>query len=186
MATSNTEDILKKANHFLAYLNSHCHALQTALGVIYPNLDDFNKHYNNATQLSQKLWETNTKGALIGTYEAIYAQYDPDELPGTVQQVIDLLKTTNRISQIGPGKGKLLVIFNSTSVTGSEYIEKTITTNDALGLSKALKDAVTTLCNDNKVLREQVEGLKKAVNEKEVKIRQLTSEINIKYKTSWT
>lgn len=187
-ADDNSGELLAKANSFLTWMLPRVGSVASVcLNVFDQNPDTAGKALTTVNSAATKQGlALGPVGGISGTSTQILNSFDPDILPGDIDKMISLLKSTGRIHQIGTGKGKALILLHATAISASEYIEKSIDANDAVGLSKALKDAVSTIVNDNKVLREQVEQIKSQMQEKDAAISRLNSDLSSKYKTTWT
>lgn len=179
-------DIVGYANNVLQNLRNNAEPTPTALAFISKNDDELGKHQATVATAVFKAKLHQEYGAIrYGPKDAI-VNLGMNLQPSEIDRVIDVLKATNRIIQIGTGNGKATVILAHNMISSGEYVEKSIIASDAIGLSKALKDAVSSLVQDNKALTERLTTAQKQAYDAEIEKNKALSALNSKARTTWT
>jgi hypothetical protein len=188
MATS--EEILDHSNNLIAWMASHCTTALAALDTAYAYEGDDGtarlKANDALITAASKAGTGNVLAGWVGSYIELFSAFNPTISSIELEKIVTLLKGTNRIYQTGSGKGKAIFLLQSKPIGAAEYIEKSISSNDALGLSKALKDAVASIVQENKNYKIKVKELEESLKARDIRIAQLNAEVSVKYKTTWT
>lgn len=183
-------DELSLANEILGWLCINAQPVNDVVTEIYggTNTDAYTKACIN---IKNNLLKANkpygyggytTGPATTLTYNTNLATHTP----GEIEKALEMLKATNRIMQLGTGKGQGTIILSDTLIGTTEYVEKSIGSNDALGLSKALRDAVSSLVQDNKYLKDRILIYEQELNKIRQQRDKLVADASNKIRTSWT
>lgn len=186
----NTKEIVQAANLLLASM--HAYAKYTPTEVLDQLYLEADPAKIKAADALHKFVTKNANfippgiapKAMEGSIVKICEKYLPGELPSVTAAAMAELKAAKRVTQIGGGKGKAIVILNPAPLPVPDVVKEDPL--DSLQILKMLKDSLQADSADLKALKDQVETLTKTLAERDNSIEELSKQIHSHYQTTWS